>query len=503
MFRIVSLAVVLTLIVVLGITFFKVVAPFLMPLFLAGVAAILGQPLFLYFVRRFGGRLRLASGVATGTIVFAIMTPLVVGTAIASMQLYVFAKDADRWDALLNQRGSEAGERIDAVAQSAADLLNGFRGMAEGDTGPSDPAPQPIQDDVLPSLIIEPMDATGDSLEVGDSGEMIAVNGSLLRDEAAITIREGKAFTADQIKTLVRSKAQALLVDLGDRSLGIFTGVLFTIISAVVSLLIFTVSLYYFFADGTELTVASQKLIPVHVNYQREMLNEFARAVRSVVSATFLAALGQSVATLAALWICGFDHLLTLFVLCLLSAMIPALGTWLVWGPCALILLLGREPHPVMATMLALYGAIVVGLLDNVIRTYVLNSDIKLHPLLALISVLGGLQVMGLWGVFIGPIIASCLYALMRIFNHELIALSRSRFGAHAAAAASEFLDAADGAQSPAFDTTTPSESPMAADQSVADPSAAELTPAPGPAASPKPASAEASNAARRKGKRK
>jgi hypothetical protein len=70
-----------------------------------------------------------------------------------------------------------------------------------------------------------------------------------------------------------------------------------------------------------------------------------------------------------------------------------------------------------------------VGILDNVVRAYVLNSDTKLHPLLAFISVLGGLQVLGLWGVFIGPIVASCLHALVQIFNHELVELSRERFG--------------------------------------------------------------------------
>ena len=57
------------------------------------------------------------------------------------------------------------------------------------------------------------------------------------------------------------------------------------------------------------------------------------------------------------------------------------------------------------------------------------NTDTKLHPLLALVSVLGGIQTLGLWGVFIGPIVASCLYALVRIFNTELFALSRERFG--------------------------------------------------------------------------
>ena len=66
-----------------------------------------------------------------------------------------------------------------------------------------------------------------------------------------------------------------------------------------------------------------------------------------------------------------------------------------------------------------------MGTMDNIIRTYVLQSDAKLHPLLAFVSVLGGLQV---WGVFIGPIVASCLHALIQIFNTELKAFSQEKF---------------------------------------------------------------------------
>jgi hypothetical protein len=113
-------------------------------------------------------------------------------------------------------------------------------------------------------------------------------------------------------------------------------------------------------------------------------------------------------------------------VLAILSALIPMLGTWLVWGPCAVWLWWNGQWW--QAILLAVYGVAVVGMLDNVVRTYVLNSNTKLHPLLAFISVLGGLQAMGLWGVFIGPTVASCLHALVKIFNHELGALSRERF---------------------------------------------------------------------------
>jgi predicted PurR-regulated permease PerM len=381
MARLISLAVLLTLIVVLGITFFRVVAPFLLPLFLAGVVALLTQPMFLYFVKRTGGRGRRGAGLATAVVVAALLVPLVVGTIIGSLQLYSFAvsvADKQQWDKLFAPSTADEPSVATTVLQGTSDFVNEF----------------------LP---------------------------------------EDKQTTPEQLRQQAQTRIRETLRGLGDRSLGIaggtidfVAGTLGMFVSALLQMVIFLVSLYYFYADGTELITAAERLIPVRIDYQRALFNEFAKVVRSVVMATFIAALVQGVATTAALWLAGFENLFILFILASVAALIPMAGAWLVWGPCAVILL--TRGQVAAAVMLAVYGAAVVGTLDNVVRAYVLKSDTKLHPLLALISVLGGLQVLGLWGVFIGPIVASCLHALVQIFNGELLELSRERFGQRTAA---------------------------------------------------------------------
>src|SRR5262245_25646986 len=89
--RLVSLAILLVLIVLLGMTFYQVVAPFLLPLFMAGMTAVVCQPLFRYFLIRTRNKIPLASGLTTASIMAALMVPLVVGTLVASLQLYGFA----------------------------------------------------------------------------------------------------------------------------------------------------------------------------------------------------------------------------------------------------------------------------------------------------------------------------------------------------------------------------------------------------------------------------
>jgi predicted PurR-regulated permease PerM len=385
--RLISLSVLLALIIALGVTFFKVVAPFLLPLFLAGMTAVVCQPLFRYFLRRTNNRMHLAAGLTTGTLLGAVMGPLVVGTVLASLQLYAVAADADRMRATAK-----------IVVERATEFKDRWLPAPDVPAPPADVPAAPGDVEAPPEMPIA-----------------------------------GESINPDQVARDFSTWLKTSLVEMGNKSLGRAAGTTFGLLAGAtgmaltfaVGLLMYSIGLYYFLADGTQLLAASEALIPVSVDYQRQLTVEFSQVVRAVVMATFLAALGQGLATALAIWALGFHHIFALFILATLGALIPVAGTWVVWLPCAIWLFTNH--HPAQGTFLCLYGLIFVGFLDNVIRTYVLNSDTKLHPLLAFISVLGGIQAMGLWGVFIGPIVACCLYALMKIFNQELWELSRER----------------------------------------------------------------------------
>ncbi len=90
-----------------------------------------------------------------------------------------------------------------------------------------------------------------------------------------------------------------------------------------------------------------------------QLVNQFETAVRGVVLATVAAAAGQGVATAAAVWLCGFSGFFLLAILGTLSALVPVMGTWLIWGPAAVWLYLSG--HTLAAVLLALWGILVVG----------------------------------------------------------------------------------------------------------------------------------------------
>ena len=368
MARLVSLLVMGAVIVLLGLTFYHVMAPFLMPLFLAGVLAMLSQPFYRRLLKWTKDRTPLAAGLTTFAVLAIILVPLALGTVAAAKQLYGMAEARLEKSHL---KGSDWSEFARFVQDSA-----------------------PFE-----NVVKRYESWTGEE-----------VNRDELQVEIQARLREGSLLLVR--KTL--GYAGSTLSILGSA------------VSLLVGLLTFVIAFYYFLADGPALIEASEKLIPVHRDYVRHLLTQFDQAVRAVVSATFAAALAQGIATGIGMWIAGFHHFFIVTILATLTALVPVLGTWLIWGP--LVLWMGfHDGRWGAAIFLTLYGSIFVGLLDNVIRAYVLHSNVKLHPLLAFVSVLGGIQVMGLWGIFIGPIVASCLHALIKIFNTEIVAFSEER----------------------------------------------------------------------------
>ena len=402
--RYVSLAILVFLTIVLGITFFQVIVPFLLPLFLAAVVALIGQPIYLYFLKRTKNRPSVAAGLATASLMAAVILPLFVGVTIGALQLYATA------EIFLNDQAVEQlissvkeGEIYDAVSRKidkffpvatehAADLE-----LTEEQKAEVEQLKDPKQAEQLREMYLQE--------------QAKKLRGKLIHERAE-QLRESVRTAAKKLAITTFSPGTAmttvdLVTKLGWMSMGLFT---------------FVIALYYFFAEGPALLEYGIEMIPVDVKHQQHLLSEFGKAIRAVVSATFLAAIAQGLATSIALWFLGFDHFILLTIVGTFSALIPLAGTWLVWMPYAAYMTYNGQWG--WAIALAIYGFGFIGMLDNIIRAYVLNSDAKLHPLLAFVSVLGGLQVMGLWGVFIAPVIASCLYALIRIFNEELVEIS-------------------------------------------------------------------------------
>ncbi len=182
---------------------------------------------------------------------------------------------------------------------------------------------------------------------------------------------------------------------------------------------ILSLSLFFFLYDGPAMMRAVMQLSPLDDRYERELLSEFDRTARAVVLATILSAVVQGLIAGLGYYAVGMPSLILLILLTTMCALVPFVGPALVWVPVCLYLLIYRE-STISAGGLAIWGVLVVGTSDNFVKAFVLHGQRQLHPLLALLSVLGGVQSLGPIGIIVGPMAVTMLQTLLGILQHEL-----------------------------------------------------------------------------------
>ncbi|GIW92230.1 MAG: hypothetical protein KatS3mg110_0271 [Pirellulaceae bacterium] len=217
-----------------------------------------------------------------------------------------------------------------------------------------------------------------------------------------------------QWREAVGQFVQAYLVPLGGAA------VVF-LLKLAVGLVIAVIAVFFFFLDGPKMLVGIGRLVPLAEAHQRELIHEFATASRAIVLAIIVSALVQGALAGIGFWLAGFQAVFLLSGLTILCAVIPFIGATTVWLPAVIWLYFVEERTGAAVALLA-YGAIVVSQIDNLIKPWILHGHSHLHPLLGLLSVLGGVQALGAIGVLLGPIVVVCLQTALRIVHRELLA---------------------------------------------------------------------------------
>ena len=106
--------------------------------------------------------------------------------------------------------------------------------------------------------------------------------------------------------------------------------------------------------------------------------------------------------------------------------LMPSICAAMVWLPASLWLIF-IDHRPTAGIVLMIYGAGVISTIDNVIKPWVLHDRSAMHPLAALIGVLGGVQALGPPGVFVGPMVVAFLQTLLALLHRELLTFGDSR----------------------------------------------------------------------------
>jgi predicted PurR-regulated permease PerM len=191
---------------------------------------------------------------------------------------------------------------------------------------------------------------------------------------------------------------------------GAFSGVA----AGVLKFLLFFVALYYLLRDGPALKEKIVSLSPLSDSYDESVFDRLGLAVNSVVRGNLLIALVQGTLTAIGFTLFGVPHSILWGSTAAIAALIPGVGTGLIFVPTILFMYVSGEAGSAIG--LAIWGIFAVGLVDNFLAPQLIGRGIKLHPFLVLLSVLGGLALFGPVGIFLGPLSVSLLFALLSIY---------------------------------------------------------------------------------------
>ncbi len=181
-----------------------------------------------------------------------------------------------------------------------------------------------------------------------------------------------------------------------------------------VSLAVMLYLAFFLIRDGDKLLLRVKKAVPLHQAHKRELFAKFTTVIRATVKGDILVAILQGALGGFIFWALGVHAPLLWAVLMMFLSLLPAIGASLVWLPVSIYFFATGAIW--QGVTLMLFGAFVIGLIDNILRPALVGKDAKMPDYVVLISTLGGIGIFGLNGFVVGPAVAAMFIAVWDIF---------------------------------------------------------------------------------------
>lgn len=207
---------------------------------------------------------------------------------------------------------------------------------------------------------------------------------------------------------------------IADHFQGFFSGAF----KLLADLFILVFALFFFLRDGQKFRDVLITLSPLSDRYDQNILDKMENSVNSVIKGSLFIAIAQGVLSGIGFLVFGVPAPVLWGSVATVAALVPSVGTALIIIPAAIFLF--ATVGTWQAVGLLIWGLIIVGLVDNVLRPVLLERGIKVHPFLILVSVVGGIGLFGPLGFLLGPIVLSLLFALIELYPQVTGSIARS-----------------------------------------------------------------------------
>jgi predicted PurR-regulated permease PerM len=180
---------------------------------------------------------------------------------------------------------------------------------------------------------------------------------------------------------------------------------------------LFVFLLYYVLKDGEDFVVWSKAVFPLPPEITDRLYERLGEMTRAVVYGHLLVALVQALLTGVGIFAVGIPNPLFWTFVMVFLGVLPVVGVFVVWGPASVYLAATGQVGAGVA--LAVYGATVVSVSDNYLRSFLVDRDTGLNPGVVLVGVLGGIYAMGIIGLFVGPVVLGAFKATLAVYRNN------------------------------------------------------------------------------------
>lgn len=181
---------------------------------------------------------------------------------------------------------------------------------------------------------------------------------------------------------------------------------------------------YFLFKDGRQIKEKIVGWLPIRKKTIQTLMDQFEKVTYAVVFGQLLVAMAQGVAAIIGFYIFGVSLPIFWGVMTAFFALVPAVGTVIIWMPASFYLILSgylAQDYTTVANGIGLflYGVLIISTIDNILRVKILEAKADVHPLIVIAGIIGGVNLFGVLGLFLGPILLPLLITYFETFREK------------------------------------------------------------------------------------
>lgn len=221
-------------------------------------------------------------------------------------------------------------------------------------------------------------------------------------------------FTSE-LAQIVGSSLQTLIGKAFTAFLNTMTNFLVNLPSLLLQFAVFIFTFYFAIRDSDKLKEYFAKLSPFSESTEKKLMAEFRGITNSIIYGHVLVGALQGILLGIGLFALGIPKALALTVVAIIVSIIPVLGSWIVWLPLSIFLIMSGQTSS--GLFMFLYGLLFVSTIDNILKPLFISKNSNLNVALSVIGTIGGLYYFGIIGLVLGPLIIAYIMIIFDFYK--------------------------------------------------------------------------------------